>query len=57
MYLRLSNVMPKINNLMKMQTGKFSIMSRLTNNSLAFRMTKYDPTKELEVYKEIFKFK
>ena len=56
MYLRSSKVMPKINNLLKLRAGKFSIMNRLTNNSLAYRMTKYDPTKELEVIKENIKF-
>jgi hypothetical protein len=37
---------------MKINKGNFSILNKLTNNSLAFRMTKYDPTKELEVNKE-----
>jgi hypothetical protein len=54
MYLR--NVMPKINNLIKLQKGKFSILDRLTQGSYAYRMTKYDPTKELEVNPIIFNF-
>lgn len=51
MYLRLSHAIPKINNIMKLQKGNFSILTKLTSNSLAYRMTKYDPTKELEVIK------
>jgi len=43
-----------MNSFMKIKTGNFSILNKLTNNSLAFRMTKYDPTKELEVIKKKF---
>jgi hypothetical protein len=49
--------MPKINNIMKTQKGKFSILNNITSGSLAYRMTKYDPTKELEVIKKYFTFR
>jgi hypothetical protein len=54
MYLRLSHAMPKINTIMKLQKGQFSILNKLTSNSQAYRMTKYDPTKELEVIRNYF---
>lgn len=37
----------------KYNLRKFSFMDQFTKNSTAFRMTKYDPKKELEV---IFNF-
>lgn len=52
MYLR--NVF-KGNNSMSTKTiynkinKKFSLLDSITRNNLSFRMTKYDPTKEIEV--------
>jgi len=53
MYLRLSNAMSKINSVFKIQKGNFSILNKLSSGSLSYRMTKYDPTKELEVILKI----
>jgi hypothetical protein len=49
MYLR--SILSKNNGMsfLKMSSKRFSLLDRFGLNTLSYRMTKYDPTKELEV--------
>lgn len=49
MYLRNALSKSKSNGLFGKLSKKFSVLDRFTMNTMSFRMTKYDPTKELEV--------
>ena len=49
MYLRNALKGGRISSFSKVLNKNFSILDRITRDTLSFRMSKYDPTKELEV--------
>jgi len=54
MYLRTFFRGNNVNSLYRNLNRKFSILDKLGRDTLSFRMTKYDPTKELEVSFKIY---